>query len=294
MIHPTEPTPRQHKILDGSHRIGISLRPPILLTVNYIIHIYPCHKQKYRTFSLTDGRSFRMMIWPHAAQSEYREPQLRFSLPSFLLVSDGEERAVYGFFWVSELYWIEVLGLICCELVLAALTGAVVYKLVVAPGKCGTSAAYLLGWGVLLPLWIAGPTSIDQVLNLRNLVFKFVVGGVIPTLTIFRLTEAIYGCTPHYATGSMSAFVVYFASVLVFERDEKTGTMLKATLHMAWLHFKQFLILLFTTGALQSMLTPHADMNLFGQPITSDGWLRIERLATWQLYANSFLHAGTS
>lgn len=248
-----------------------------------------------------------MIIWPHEAESsEYREPLVRFSLPpssplSHLFGSvvdhDSGETATYGFYWISEIYWIEVLGLVCGNVVLAALTGAIVYQWILLPdgqtkNDQPSTTGKLLGLGILLPLWIAWPTFIYQALGLQNLIIKFVVGGVTPTLTLFRLTEALSGCTPPLSKRSMWEFVVYFASVLVFERNETTGNYKKASWTKTIQHFRQFLGFLFLTGMVQSILTPHKDFNLFGAPIPTDGWFDMRRLLTWELYANTFLHAG--
>jgi hypothetical protein len=50
------------------------------------------------------------------------------------------------------------------------------------------------------------------------------------------LLEAMYGCGPPRAARSLSEFLLYFASVLVFERDKKTGDLLKASTKMKLLH----------------------------------------------------------
>lgn len=252
------------------------------------------------------------MVWPHAVESDYREPLWQCSLPALLSswtslvkmlltngsgdITEGSEVGPYsefGFFWMSEAYWIEIQTLVCCECLLAALTGAIVYKCVVEPKKTETTTAKLLIFGLLLPVWIVWPTFIYQALNLRNYVIKFVVGVVTPTITLFRLTETIYGCTPVHAKQSLTDFVVYFASALIFRRDETTKALLPATWKQKLQHLQQFVGLLFLTGALQSIVTPYADLNVFGPPISRDGWFAVERVFSWQLYANSLLHAGT-
>jgi hypothetical protein len=58
-------------------------------------------------------------------------------------------------------------------------------------------------------------------------------------------------------------------------------------------HLFQFLVYLFITGALQSIMAPHKDMAVFGGPNTRAEWLAVDRLLTWQLYANNVFYAGT-
>ncbi len=226
------------------------------------------------------------MIAPHLAEIDYREPILTFSLPV-----DGDN-TVYGIFWISNLYWIEVLLLVCLNVLLATVTGAVVYKVIIEPGKTDTPIAKILGFGALLPFWITWPTTIFQLLDVRNLLFKFILGGVTPTITLFRVLEAIYGCCPPHATKSFQDFVVYFGSVLVFTRDEKTGDYVKASAPMKLMCLRKFVILLLITGLFQSILSPFPSMNVFGDPIGSNEWFTFARMTTWQLYANSLFHAG--
>lgn len=249
------------------------------------------------------------MIAPHVAVSDYRDPLWTFSLPAgggpykwaslFILRIDDsrkdhddvDARAAYGIFWLSDVYWLEVLLLVCATVVVAALTASIVYAFIVGPKKSDTSTAFFVGYGILLPFWLAWPLVINPLLGFQNLLFKFIVGGVIPTLVEFRLLEAIHGCCPDYATTSMTDFVTYFASVLLFERDPKTKKPIHTTNTIRMHHFLRFLVYVMTTGALQSLLTPFQDFNVFGDEIGPNGWLGWNRFMTWQLYANSFLHA---
>ena len=238
-------------------------------------------------------------ILPHLAESDYREPLFVFSLPTALSSPWLHNDTTFGFYWISELYWIEVLALVCLNMVLSVITGVITYRCIVEPKKYDTTTAFTLGWGLLLPFWILWPAVMYQMLDLRNLIIKFVVGGVQPTLMLFRLLETIYGCCPPHATKSLSDFLLYFASVLVFERRDADGSssssssLVPATTRMKMLHLRQFLCLLFVTGAFQSILTPYPDFNVFGMTVDSGyGWFSLDRMATWQLYANSFLHAG--
>jgi hypothetical protein len=229
------------------------------------------------------------MVSPHLEVSDYREPLLVFSLPNG---DDTNPAVVYGLFWVSMSYWMEVLLFACLNIVLAAVTGIILYKVIVEPKNHGTTSARILCFGVLLPFWITWPKTIFQLLNVQNLVFKFIVGGLTPTITLFRISEVVFGCCPDHATRSMSDFELYFASLLVFARDPKTGNCIKASNSTKLHHFASFVLLLLVTGSFQSILTPFPDLNLVGDNIDSDEWFTWGRMKTWQLYANSFLHAG--
>ena len=232
------------------------------------------------------------MIIPHLAESDYREPLLTFSLPDALATRLGvDPTIVYGLFRPCEIFWIEVLSLVCLTTVTAALTASIVYHFIVGPKKSETSTAFFLGYGVLLPFWLGWPFLIYPLLDVRNLLLKFVVGGVIPTLMEFRLLEAIHGCCPEHATTSLQDFVFYFASVLVFERDPKTNALMSATTGMKLKHLQNFVGLVFLMGAFQSILSLYPDFIVFGKPIGQDGWYSFDRFMSWELYANSLLHA---
>jgi hypothetical protein len=180
---------------------------------------------------------------------------------------------------------------VCVAVAFAAVTAAITYHYIVGPKQYDTTRAYILVYGMLLPFWLAWPFLVNPLLDCRNLTFKFIVGGVVPTVVEFRLLEAIHGCCPEHATKSLNDFVMYFASVLVFERDAKTNALVLATNEMKVKHFLNFVRLLFVVGAFQSILTPYQDFNVFGMPIGRDEWFSWKRWMTWELYANSFLHA---
>jgi len=231
-------------------------------------------------------------MFPHLAVSDYREPLLTFSLPAVLATHLGvDPTIVYGLFAPCNIYWIEILLFVCLSTVAAAVTAAIVYHFIVAPKKSDTSTAFILGYGVLLPFWLGWPFFIFPLLDVRNLLLKFVVGGVVPTLMEFRLLEAIHGCCPDHATTSLQDFVFYFASVLVFERDSKTNSLMPATTRMKLERLRKFVGLMYMMGAFQSILSPYQDFNVFGNTISRDGWHSMDRFMTWELYANSLLHA---
>jgi hypothetical protein len=51
----------------------------------------------------------------------------------------------------------------------------------------------VLVYGIILPIWVILPSLVLYYLDLRNFLFKFVIGVVSPTLCLFRTTE---GTTP--------------------------------------------------------------------------------------------------
>jgi hypothetical protein len=87
-------------------------------------------------------------------------------------------------------------------------------------------------------------------------------------------------------------YTVYYSSVLIFSRDKK-GDYIPYPLSTAMRHLFPFAAYLLITGTLESIMAPHKDMAVFGAPDTRDEWFAVDRLLTWQLYANNAFHAGT-
>jgi hypothetical protein len=81
---------------------------------------------------------------------------------------------------------------------------------------------------------------------------------------------------------------VYYGSVLVFSRDNK-GDYIPYPFQKTIRHLFLFVVYLFVTGLLQSIMTPYEDMAIFGSP--GDDWYSLDRFFTWQLYANNASHA---
>jgi hypothetical protein len=79
------------------------------------------------------------------------------------------------------------------EMFLAALTSLLIYTFIIKPKRYDTTVSHLLGFGIILPFWIAFPVSIIRLFDIRNLIFKFMIGVIVPILSIFRSTEGKLG-----------------------------------------------------------------------------------------------------
>jgi hypothetical protein len=73
------------------------------------------------------------------------------------------------------------------EGLLAALFSQLVYYYVI-PNK-NTTTAYLIGYGFIIPFWLALPSTVISYLDAKNKLFRFTVAAVTPSLCIFRTTE---------------------------------------------------------------------------------------------------------
>ena len=269
--------------------------------------------------------------FPHLSETDDRQPLFTFSVPSSISSSmvDGtttttittKTNTEYGFLMLSFAYWTELLALLFIALSIAAVVGLFLYRTVIKPKQEGTMQAYVVGWGLVLPFWALWPFLIMGVIDIRNAMFKFVIGGIVPIVCFFRTTECIYGFAPDHVTRSASEFCFYYATVPIVarvkrdrrqqqqqgsnkitkqERDGEIkisknigniGDPIPCTLSKTMKHFARFIALLFITGSLQSILNPHHYFAVFGMGDEELSWYAIERYFTWQLYANSALQA---
>ena len=136
---------------------------------------------------------------PHTWTEDTRDPIFQVSF----------QDVDYGFYMLSIPMWIELLLFILANVGLAAVFAVALYPVVKYP--C-TVTAYLTGFGLFLPFWILAPYLVTNWLNVRNKIFLFCACVLTPTVSIFRIMEAIFGLIPSYASQSPGSFALYFAS----------------------------------------------------------------------------------
>jgi len=183
----------------------------------------------------------------------------------------------------------------------AAPIGWILYKTVIEPKQEGTTKAYLIGWGIVLPFWICCPFWLIWAFSIKNVLFIFVLGGAPAIAFFFRTLECIYGFCPEYVTKSAKDFCFYYATLPIAARvkaknidnnsKSKVGDLIPCSQTKKIKHLATFLGLLFITGALQSILAPHQYLSIFGMGGKNISWYGTERFFSWQLYANSALQA---
>jgi hypothetical protein len=89
-----------------------------------------------------------------------------------------------------RLQWVIVQGM------MAAATSVIIYYGMILPSKklakngpSSPSTNFLLGFGVILPFWLILPSYQLQLLNVRSRVMRFIIGAIVPTLSLFRTLE---------------------------------------------------------------------------------------------------------
>jgi hypothetical protein len=229
-----------------------------------------------------DGTPF---MWAHKWEEDHRDPLLTFQVFDQL----------YGFYLFSIPLWIQLLGFIVVETLVAAAVAVLFYSTVVR--KTGTSTAYLIGYSVFLPFWMFAPKIAVEQLGIDNKIFRFCLCVITPTMSIFRTTEAIHGFAPKYAVGSAADYVLYFASPMYLKYDNKTSKYVKATTQRMMWHFGRFLAFLFMTGMYQSLFTlfpgyfPSLGTNNLPFPKISEDWFSWQTAIDPARWRDSALYA---
>lgn len=266
--------------------------------------------------------------WPHTWLADNRTPLFTFDIiGTGLPVAPTPATTTYAFYAFSAVFWAELLSAVFLECLLAIPTALVLYYLVVAPhaphhhhhqgNRNGhnsnkrprpgttTAAEYLIGWGLLLPMWIGLPAPAIHALGVSNLVFRFALCAITPTVSMFRILATLYGFAPHYATQSVASYLLYFCSPMpLLRRRRRSGnpvaaaaataaagaataeTTVPAPASRGLRRLVKAFGLLMLTGAYQSVLvaSPHFPMYALGPASTPAGyyhWTSLLNVALW-------------
>mmetsp|Transcript_6226 Transcript_6226/g.9572 ORF Transcript_6226/g.9572 Transcript_6226/m.9572 type:complete len:414 (+) Transcript_6226:34-1275(+) len=223
------------------------------------------------------------MLLPHQVETEIRDPLFQFSLPYL--------DSIYAFYWVSSVFWLELLLFIILEAGFAIVCGWVIYTYIIEPKRAGTTFAYLIGYGSIVPFWILGSEYFIYILDVRNIFMRFCVGCIVPTKCLFNVSEAINGFSPSHATESLPNYLLHYACIMLPSRN-KSGSLIRLSLKAVINIGTKFLVYLFILGAQQSFMSQYKYFAVFKDPINvDDEWFSIKRFLHWQLYANSFMQA---
>lgn len=196
-----------------------------------------------------NGMETTGFVWPHSTVSDTRTPLFTFDV----------NNATYGFYLFSVTFWLDTLACMIFTASLSAMTGILVYYTMVEPRKdCKPGPpplfdkGFLAAFGLILPLWILAPIPMLEYLNIQNMLVRFLISGVTPTIAIFRTTEALFGFTPSHAKESISAFCFYFGSIMLLRFDGKTQSYIPTSPAILVYHCSAFCGMLLVTGLWQS------------------------------------------
>ncbi|VEU37554.1 unnamed protein product [Pseudo-nitzschia multistriata] len=267
----------------------------------------------------------------YLSETDDRTPLFTFTIPSSIarvMTVEGTERPdiAFGFLMMSLSYWIELLVLVFAMMSLGAFVGLLLHHAVIKPKQEGTTKAYLVGWGIVLPFWSVFSFLVVEIFDARNMIFKFMM-GCFTVVYFFRTIETICGFSPEYVKGSASDFCFYYATIPIMARikaqkarppQKKTredgtnattnddgdsdlithngniGDQIPCTSTKILKHFVTFTFLLLALGLLQSILSPFLDFALFRMESSNEdvaSFCAKESCFTWRLYANSAIQA---
>ena len=196
--------------------------------------------------------------WPHSLTEDCRTPIWIFEISS---VSPSR----YGLYIPSIPFWVHLLLLVLLECWIAAVpTAFLIYYGILRPIRTQIPSklrihspsrtnvwGYTLGWGILLPAWIVLPPLVVTELGIANAIMRFCLCIITPTLSIFRILEAMYGFAPPHATSSLGAYALYFSSPLLLVPSAAKGRIWRPAIYH---HLPAFLAGLVYTGMYQSLL----------------------------------------
>jgi len=149
---------------------------------------------------------------------------------------------------MSVVGWIELLLLISVTACLAALLSPLLYKYIVK--QQGSVVSYVVCYVVVIPVLLLSPYPTFQILNIRNHIFRFCLGILLPITCLFKTTAVTHGFCPDYAKTSKKAFAYFYACPMLMERDHKLDKFVPATISDLLSNLKVFLVGLLHTGIL--------------------------------------------
>ena len=114
--------------------------------------------------------------------------------------------------------WLQLLLFVMVQTVIQSLFAVIIYIFIVRSRR--TASAYILGWGVCIPLSLYLPFTLLEFLDIRNRVICL-AASTLMTCVSFKCIEAMYGTSPPVVETSLLNYVVYYSSPVTFVWDEK-------------------------------------------------------------------------
>ena len=154
----------------------------------------------------------------------------------------------------------------------------------------GTTEAYLLGWGIIIPLSLYLPFYLLEAWEMHNRVVNLGLSTVMSVI-FFRCIEAMYGTTsPSFVANNLSNYVAYYSSIVPFVWDPTTKSRQSIPRSKLPGLFLEIAGAFLGVSLLLSVLK-HYDYRPFPSSVPLD---HIEW--TWEIFspnhlANSYLHA---
>jgi Membrane bound O-acyl transferase family len=120
--------------------------------------------------------------------------------------------------------------LLLIQVVIQLAFAVFIYRFIIQ--QRGTTAAFLFGYGIVLPLAIFYiPFELLERLDIHNRAIKM-GAGTCAIIIGFRVVEAMHGTSPNSAVveSSLGTYLVYYSSLMHFEWNAKTGKRARITM----------------------------------------------------------------
>jgi hypothetical protein len=151
---------------------------------------------------------------------------------------------------------------------LQAFYAAIIHKFIIQ--RRGTTAAYLIGYGVVIPTVLQIPYTVLDLFDLQNKTLKMSM-VTLPTIVFFRVFEAMYGTSPHTVESSIGTYMAYYTSLCHFDWNPKTKTRRILTLKEFLSNFFRLLVHFHLVGLVLSVAM-HFDYQPFSSNVILDDY----------------------
>ena len=143
---------------------------------------------------------------------------------------------------------------------------AIVYRCII-PYR-GTTGAYLLGWGLIIPMVLWLPFHLLEVWDVRNHILKMCV-SILPMVVFFRTIEAMYNTSPPVVESSLVNYTLYYTTTIHFIWDPTTNSRVKVNKQKFLANFIR-VTYYFHWLSLSLSILRHFDYKPFQSPVVLD------------------------
>jgi len=124
----------------------------------------------------------------------------------------------------SILVWLQLTVAYLGSLVINFFLALIIYKVIITRNNAQLS--FIIGFGVIIPFCLGFPFFIINLLDIRNGAVKFFITGPC-TFSLFRTLEALNGFSPDGSKVSLTAYIVYFMTLVETKYDRDTKQSIK-------------------------------------------------------------------
>jgi len=140
----------------------------------------------------------------------------------------GEEEGQYwGLLAPKARLWQQLILLLMIQTAFQCFFAVVNYHLIVKQAR-RTTTAYLIGWGIVVPMAVYFPYWMLEFWELQSRPIKMSTGSS-AYIVGFRTIEAMYDTSPHSVEATLTNYCAYYTSLMHFDWDPKTATRRKIT-----------------------------------------------------------------